>query len=189
MGIKTVCFFTGLIQNELTKIAGLQDVFPFEYLGELEKIKGDEKLLQETDDYLTYLSLHFYEQHENLIGERNRLSEKLGDSIGTDRLTELKLKYANESLERTVTCRNASNAYLIAGTEIVPKTDLVYREPTSNMGRACLYYPMKLFNSQKTSTRWFNLSIIWSISAFFYLLLLFDIYGQLRKWILSGFRL
>ncbi|HJZ39324.1 MAG TPA: ATP-binding cassette domain-containing protein [Bacteroidales bacterium] len=184
----SVKFNTSLLQHELIKIASLPDVFPFEYLNDIAKINEDDNLLQETDDYLTYLSMYFYEQHENLVGERNRLLEKLEDSIGVDQLAEMKLKYANASLERIVTNRNTTNAYIIAGTEIIPKTDLIFREPSSFLGRACLYYPVKLFNLQKTSTIWFNLSVIWSFSSILYLLLLSDAYGLVRKLLRAGFR-
>jgi hypothetical protein len=101
----------------------------------------------------------------------------------------MKLKYTNESLERIVTNRNATHAYIIAGTEIIPKTDLIFREPSSSIGRACLYYPVKMFNLQKTSTIWFNLSVIWTFSSILYLLLLINAFGLAGRLLRAVFRI
>jgi ABC-type multidrug transport system ATPase subunit len=59
--------YSTLLQNELVKIASLSDVFPFEYLHELSDLKTNNKLIQETSDYLTYLNMHFYQLYENLL--------------------------------------------------------------------------------------------------------------------------
>ena len=150
-------------------------------MGELSKLKSSEKLMQETSDYLTYLSMHFYQQYESLLQKKNQLFEKLADSIGLENLAKLKEKYHNEILEKTVTNRNNTDEYVIIGDEIVRQTDPVFQEPASNIGRERLFCPVKLLNGQKTDTIWFNISVIWLFSAVFYLMVLFDAAGATRK--------
>ncbi len=174
-------YYTSLMQHELVKIASMPDVFPFEYTNKLGEIFQNETLLQEAADYLTYLSMHFYEQYETLVQQKNRLMENLTDSLGAEKLEELHEKYHNTALERTVTNSNAEAEYFISGYDIVHNKGAIYQEPLSNLGRAHLFCPKKLFNGQKTDTLWFNVSIIWLLTAVCYLLVLFDAGAVIRK--------
>jgi len=173
--------YIGILQNELVKIASIPDVFPFEYTGKLREIYKNESLMQETSDYLTYLSMHFYEQYENLVQRKNSLMENLKDSLGAEKLSELQAKYHNTALEKTVTNDNAGSDYYISGNTIVRNKGVIYQDPSSNIGRALLFCPMKLFNGQKTDTLWFNVSVIWVLTAVCYLLVLFDAGAIIRK--------
>jgi ABC-type multidrug transport system ATPase subunit len=177
----SAAYYTGLMQNELVKIARMPEVFPFEYTNKLREIYQNETLLQETSDYLTYLSMHFYEQYESFVQQKNRLMENLTDSLGADKLDELHQKHHNNALERTVTNSNSEAEYFISGHDIVHNKGTIYQEPLSNVGRARLFCPMKLFNGQKTDTLWFNISIIWLLTALCYLLVLFDAGVVIRK--------
>jgi ABC-type multidrug transport system ATPase subunit len=174
-------FYSRLIQNELTKMTSLTDVFPFEYLDKLSDLETSDMLLQETSDYLTYLSMHFYQQYENLLQQKNQLFKRLADSIGSENFVKLKENYHNEFLEKTVTNQNSSRKYFIMDNEIIRQTDPVFQEPFSNIGRACLFCPVKLLNGQKTNTIWFNISVIWLFSAVCYLMVLFNASGAIRK--------
>jgi hypothetical protein len=170
----SVAYYTGLLRNELVKIAALPDVFPFEYVNTLPEIRKNESLLQEASDYLTYLSLHFFDQYEKLVQQKNHLMENLDDSLGAEKLAELQNKYHNTALEKTVTGSNADSEYFITGDEIIRNKAAVYQDPSSNLGRSRLFLPVKLFNGQKTDTLWFNISFIWLLTAICYLLALFD---------------
>ncbi len=174
-------YYSELLQNELLKIAAIPDVFPFEYAGKVSELWKNETIQQETSDYLTYLSLHFYEQYENLVQQKNRLMENLADSLGVQKLAALRKKYHNTALEKVVTNNNSENEYFMAGTEIIRNKGAVYQDPVSNIGRARLFFPVKLFNGQKTDTLWFNISFIWLLTAICYLLVLFDAGIVFRK--------
>jgi hypothetical protein len=174
-------YYAGILQNELVKIAKVPDVFPFEYISKLGEVFKNATLMQETSDYLTYLSMHFYEQHENMVQQKNHLMGNLTDSLGAEKLTELQEKYHNTALERTVTNANNDTEYFISGQNIVRNKGVIYQDPVSNIGRARLFCPVKQFNGQKTDTLWFNISIIWLLTGMCYLLVLFDAGAIIRK--------
>jgi len=176
--------YAQLIQNELLKIAVFPDVFPFEYINKIPELPNNESLQQETSDYLTYLSMHFYELQGNLVQQKNTLMENMADSIGTQQLAYLRTHYHNAALETLVTNSNADKNFLIAGNEIVRHSDAIYQEPSSDLGRARLFLPMKMLNGQKTKTLWFNTSVIWMLTAICYLLVLFNAAARIRRLLL-----
>jgi ABC transport system ATP-binding/permease protein len=177
----SVQHYTILLQHELGKIASVPDVFRFEYLERLPEIKDNEVIMQETSDYLTYLSLHFYEQYQNLVQQKSLLMKHLGDSIGNEKLALIRKNHHNLALEKTVLSSAAEKEYTIIDHEIVRTKGAIFQEAGSNWGRAQLFSPVKIFNGQKTDTFWFNISMIWLLTAGCYVWVLFDITGLIRK--------
>jgi ABC transport system ATP-binding/permease protein len=173
----SIPLYTNILRNELTKIAESSDVFPYEYINNLNAIYNNPNLIQETYDYLTYLKLQFYQQYENSIQDKNRLV----DSIGANNLSVMLDKYHNYALEEIVTNRNAKETFNIANQEIIRYTGAIYQEPLSNYGRAHLFSPFKMINGQKTETIWFNASIIWVMTSLCYLIVLFNGFAIVRK--------
>jgi ABC-type multidrug transport system ATPase subunit len=177
----SAAYYTGLLKNEMLKTKVYADVFPFEFVYDLTDIKSNENLARETSDYLTYLSLHFYDKYKNLLQKKENQLDSLNNLIGRDSLAELKDNYYNEALEKTVINQEADFSYTLIGKEIIRNTDNIFQEPSSNQGRARLFCPVKILNGQKTDTFWFNLSIIWMFTAACYLLVLFDAASLWRK--------
>ncbi len=60
----SVRLYTSLLKNEMLKIKAFPDVFPFEFVNDLGDLKKKENLAAETHDYLTYLSLRFYDMYK-----------------------------------------------------------------------------------------------------------------------------
>jgi hypothetical protein len=179
--IDSIQQYAGLLQQELKKVASVPDVFQFEYLNNLPEIKNNEAIMQETSDYLTYLSMHFYEKYQSLVKQQSSMMKRLGDSIGIEKLDLMKKDYHNDALENIVTNSNANKEYSIIDNEIIRVKGPIFQEPTSNWGRARLFSPMKMLNNEQTNTFWFNISIIWLFTAICYVFVLFDITGLIRK--------
>jgi ABC transport system ATP-binding/permease protein len=173
--------YTALLQNELRKVAFIPDVFPFEYLKAISEIPANEKVMQETSGYLTYIGFYFYQQNQELEKEKRTIQHHMIDSLGTEGLVAMKRKYHNEALERLVTHQLADKDFYIAGNEIIRTRGMIYQEPASNWGRAQFFCPVKRFNDQKTETLWFNMTVIWMLTALCYVWMLFDITGLLSK--------
>ncbi len=168
-------YYTGILQHELTKIAASDDIFPFEYINDLSRLAEDENLMNETSDYLTYLSIYLYGEYERLLRERDRRLQQLEDSLGAEALNNLKLTYANRRTEELVRNQEADRGFSVIGMEFIRKADPIFQEPQSDIGRALLFSPQKKFvNGQITSTVWFNVSIIWLFVFLFYFLLLLN---------------
>ncbi|MBN1143660.1 MAG: ATP-binding cassette domain-containing protein [Bacteroidales bacterium] len=172
---------TALLRNEMIRLSEVPDVFVFEYLNRLDEISGNNDIARETSDYLTYLSLHFYEQHQQMIRQKGMRNDSLTASLGSKNLSRMKLKHHNLALEDLVTSSHSDQEYDVIGNEIVPLRGAVYKEPASDIGRARLFTPMKLVNGQKTETLWFNISMMWLLISICYVWVLFDFTGLIRR--------
>ncbi len=170
-----------LLKNEMIRMSKVSDVFAFEYLNRLDEIAVNDDIARETSDYLTYLSMHFYEQHQLMIRQKAMRTDSMTAMLGSDKVNRMKLKHHNLALEDVVTSSQSDQEYDVIGNEIVPLRGAIYKEPASNAGRARLFTPMKLVNGQKTETLWFNLSMMWLLISICYVWVLFDFTGLIRR--------
>ncbi len=177
----SINLYTGLLKNEMLKIKGFPDIFPFEFVNDLEDLKKKENLAVETHDYLTYLSLRFYDQHQKASEKKRLLLDSLNNTLGKKNFALLQRNNFNYALENTVTNKHTGVPYVRIGSELVRTRDNIYEEPTSNYGRARLFSPKKQLNNQKTDTIWFNISVIWLFTAVCYLLVLFNAPSLVRR--------
>jgi ABC transport system ATP-binding/permease protein len=170
-----------LLKHELKMVTRIPDVFRFEYLGKLSEIGSNENIREEAGDYLTYLGLYFNEQQLSMSSKIKHIEDSLKSVLGTRELLRLKKSYYNLALEEEVTRKSMPNRYVVTGNEIVRKSGMIYQNPDSEWGRACLFSPVKRFNNQFTETLWFNISIIWLLTSLCYIWVLFDITAGIRK--------
>jgi hypothetical protein len=173
--------YSALLQNELVKIAADTNIFPFEYISNLPDILTKPDLIGETRDYLTYLNVYYYDQYERADAEKNTLLSQLNDSIGSENLVALKKKYYNDAVESAVLNSTTQKDYSIIGNDIIRTSGAVYQDPVSNFGRARMFSPVKMINERKSETLWFNISMIWLLSAVCYLFVLFDVSRFFRR--------
>ncbi|MBN2480250.1 MAG: ATP-binding cassette domain-containing protein [Bacteroidales bacterium] len=170
-----------MLYNELSKVAEIPEVFPFEYLNHIPDLMDDEMVIQEVRDYITYLSIYFYNQYEGSVLRKDSLLAQLEDSLGTEGLQYLRTEYYNQDLEETVRRSGQNVSYDILKNEIVPRIDPIFMGQDSDFGRAGFFSATKFINGQFTNTIWFNVSVIWMFTFLFYLLLLFDTANMTRK--------
>jgi ABC transport system ATP-binding/permease protein len=177
----SVVLYTGLLKNEMLKIKSFPDVYPFEFVNDLGDLKKKENLSVEAHDYLTYLSLRFYDQYKKLGQKKTLLLDSLNKTLGKETLSAIHRDNFNNALENVVTNKNYSLPYVMIGEELVRTRGNIYEEPTSNYGRARLFSPKKQLNNQKTETIWFNISVIWLFTSVCYLLVLFNAAALVRR--------
>jgi hypothetical protein len=177
----SVNIYTGLLKNEMLKIKAFPDVFPFEFINDLGDLKKKESLAVETHDYLTYLSLRFYDKYKKLDQKKTSILDSLNKSMGKETLSAIHRDNFNHALENVVTNKSFGLPYIMLGKELVRTRENIYEEPTSNYGRAKLFTPKKQLNNQKTETIWFNISVIWLFTAVCYLLVLFNAAALVRR--------
>ena len=72
---------------------------------------------------------------------------------------------------------NRSEAYKILEIDdkLIRKFEPAYMVPTSTIGRAHFYSPVKKLGNLTIDTLWFNVIFIWITTLIFYLLLYFDV--------------
>ena len=71
--------------------------------------------------------------------------------------------------------RSEMNNILEIDDKLISKYEPAYMIPTSTMGRAHFYSPVKKLGSLTIYTLWFNVIFIWITTLIFYLLLYFDV--------------
>jgi len=171
-----------LLQNEFKHAATLPDVSPFEYLSRIPEIREKEEIADEVGGYLTYLSYHFHDQYDTVSLRRSALVGRLVDSLGASGLARLRQDYHNLALEETVTRSNNEKSFQIIDDQMIRTSGMIFDKPRSDWGRASLFSPVKIFNrTQETATLWFNLSIIWLMTAICYIWVLFDLTALIKK--------
>jgi hypothetical protein len=177
----SVSFYTGLLKNEMLKIKAFPDVYPFEFVNDLGELKKKENLAVETHDYLTYLSLRFFELYKKAGLQKTALLDSLNKSLGKETLSVIHRNNYNHALENVVTNKNYGFPYVRIGEELIRTRENIYEEPSSNYGRARLFSPKKQLNNQQTETIWFNIAVIWLFTAVCYLVVLFNAAALVRR--------
>ncbi|MBL7111697.1 MAG: ATP-binding cassette domain-containing protein [Bacteroidales bacterium] len=169
-----------LLKNEITLLGEQPDIFPFEYLENLDPELFDEEIVEETLDYLNYVRFSFQNMVRESQQQRNSLYSALTDSMGEETLIELRKNYHNDKLSDLVTNRMEVNQILTINNRLIQKRDPVFHIAESNIGRAHFYAPFKKFNNQLYDTKWYNLIFIWGFIFILYVTLLLDL---LRKFL------
>jgi len=168
-----------LIRNEVQKIGEHPVLYEFELIKGLNINDFDEDISAETRGWLNYYVKDFFiDVARNVSREKDRVSNSLADSMGTETVFRLRQDNQNERLLEIVTNRNDFNKILEIRGRLVQKDDPIYLVPESNFGRAQFYAPFKKLNGQLYDTKWFNLGVLWGFSFILYVTLLLDL---LRK--------
>jgi hypothetical protein len=174
-----------ILHNEMEILGNNPNLFPFEYIDNLNVDYFDEDIAEETLDYLTYLKLSFQETAREATRKWDSVYQVLVDSIGEEAIFRLKQNNYNDQLSDILTNRTEINKILQLDDRLIQKKDPVFMIPESNIGRAQFYAPFKKFNNQLYDTKWFNLMVIWIFSFALYVLLLLDIFREINDYFTS----
>ncbi|MBE9467823.1 MAG: ATP-binding cassette domain-containing protein [Bacteroidetes bacterium] len=167
-----------LIKNEILKLEKRYDILPYEYVDYLVESRFDERIAEETFDYLEFIKINSNEKSKAASSAKDNRYLYLADSLGKENIYQLMHDYYNKDLAEMVL--NKREVLKIYETEnrFVQKKDPIFMFPESNFGRAHFFSPVKIIQGQTIDTFWFNLLIIWVFSSILYLTLLTD---ALRK--------
>ncbi len=139
-------------------------------------------------DSKTAAKVHTYLEalKENYIKQFNETDEKKeqmiaffeSDTLLGYSLTEYKNKYYNESLADLMKNTGAKDRILEYNGHLLQQVDPIYKDPEVRTNplnyRAHFLAPKKPFVNQLFDTFWFNLVVIWVMTAFLYVTLYFE---------------
>ncbi|MFV0365072.1 MAG: ATP-binding cassette domain-containing protein [Mangrovibacterium sp.] len=108
------------------------------------------------------------------------LNEFEGDKIA---LEAYKSNYVNEKLAIFVRDQYSGKKTQILDNRICQVDEPILRLPTDRNGRAHFYAPYKLVGSLKIPTVWFNIIILWMLTALLSVLLYFDVLRKLINYV------
>lgn len=168
-----------ILRNALTNYGEKEEFFPFEFVNRLSINDFNDRIASETRDYITYLSYAYFEQLEDLEEKK----ENMIDSIGAQKHGELKSKYFNQRISDEVRGPVNENAQIVEDYEIIRKIDPIFHYPGSNIGRAHIYAPSKMFNGQYVDTIYFNIVSVLMLSLVMYVFLMTGGPEYISRWI------
>jgi len=131
----------------------------------------------ETRKYLDQLYSYFNQKKIESQYELDNLNTELIDQMGgMAAFLEYKNRYYNTALAELVTNKRDFNKKVMRyNDKLIRKFEPVYMEPTSRMGRAHFYAPVKIIYNTTFDTLSFNAVVIWIMSVLFYFTLYFDV--------------
>jgi ABC-type multidrug transport system ATPase subunit/uncharacterized tellurite resistance protein B-like protein len=150
---------------------------------ELRNMRFDTFSPQQADviaEILSTLKKYYIKNFITLSGKKDEQIFLLTkDKTLKDQFLKAKDDYENESISDLVTNKNSFAKIMEVDGEIIQKSDPIYTEPESNIGRAQMFSPQKKLAGKYFDTYWYNLAVIWVMSAMLGITLYFDVLRKL----------
>lgn len=163
-----------LCRNEITKLINSDNNPPLKAINAINSTDLDSTQFERTIQYLERLKENYRNAKDQASDNRDIKYRALIDKLGKDGLAELKLNNHNKALFSIVTNRDLIEKINELDGELIQKKDPIYMVPDSNWGQAHFYAPVKKISTLPISTFYFNLVIIWLLTAIAYVALYYD---------------
>jgi ABC-type multidrug transport system ATPase subunit len=178
-----------ILENNIHILSNYNNLTRFENLNKLNKDGFNNVIYLKTAEYLENMLDYFREKYDNEVKKRDQiiisLDSKYKEKGGID---WLKKTYFNTSLDDLMRNKLESDKIIEKNGKLIQQIDPIYKKPTSNLGRAHFYSAYKIFCGYKIDTFIFNLLLIWIVSFFVYLMLLFDGLKKIINFIGGNFK-
>ncbi len=178
-----------ILENNIHILSNYNNLTRFENLNKLNKDGFNNVIYLKTAAYLENMLDYFREKYDNEVKKRDQiiisLDSKYKEKGGID---WLKKTYFNTSLDDLMRNKLESDKIIEKNGKLIQQIDPIYKKPTSNLGRAHFYSAYKIFCGYKIDTFIFNLLLIWIVSFFVYLMLLFDGLKKIINFIGGNFK-
>ena len=174
-----------IVRNELKILPRTGDVQQFQYIHLLNASDFSESVLEQAYQHLVRLENSLSEEEESANERRDEKYQEMIAELGDEGFVEFKQRFYNKNLADIVLNRNEINKVYKTNKRLIQKKDPVFMEPTSNIGRAHFYAPVKIVNKVKIDTLWYNFIMLWFLSGLLYLALVFDLLRRGLKYLQS----
>ncbi len=172
-----------LLENQLESLKSTFPEVPLDPTVTLDINTFDESKAEAMKAYLRDLMTRLRLSIKDTNLKKNQKQSDLIDQMGgLIAYTKFRNEYDNNRLSEILLNRNASEYWIEVDNRLISKHEPAFREPTSNVGRAHLYAPVKRLGSLTIDTLWFNVIFIWFTSFILYLALYFDLLRKLLTW-------
>ncbi len=167
-----------LLRNEFARLQYRDDNHLFNRFNDLEVKYFSKNTYDNALYYLGSLKRKYQAMQRDANEEREAVYLQMIDSLGDEATLQIKLDHHNKNLSNLVLNRDELTKVFETENMYIQKKDPIYMYPDSNYGRAHFYAPIKILGNWQIDTLWFNLAMIWGITAVLYLALIND---SLRK--------
>ncbi|WP_420582884.1 ATP-binding cassette domain-containing protein [Reichenbachiella sp.] len=176
-----------ICKKELEKMQAKDGNTQFYRLRFLNMEKYDSTSHHQILAQLNLLRKKYKNLKDEAVSERESHYYEMVEAIGKDGLLALKNASHNKTLENLVTNRDEIEKIYEAEDELIQKKDPIFKTPDSNFGNAHFYAPVKVFGHLQIDTFYFNIIIIWLMTAFFYMTLYYDVLRKSLTFITNKF--
>ncbi|MBN2682420.1 MAG: ATP-binding cassette domain-containing protein [Bacteroidales bacterium] len=175
--------FRGLNDEDNKKVINMvKEIKPYNQLNNLEFDLFTPKIAEYTRQYLMKVKKIYSTINKYFTRMGDEKYEELEAKLGKDELRALKNDNQNKSLEDLALNRTDVKKILETDDRLLQRSDPVYRDPESNIGRAHFYSPVKKLFGYEIDTYWFNIFFIWFTTLTMYITLLHDSFRKLIEW-------
>lgn len=176
-----------ICRTELEKIQAKDGNAQFYRLRFLNMEKYDSISHHQILAQLNLLRKKYKNLKDEAVKERESHYYEMVEVMGKDGLLELKNTSHNKTLENLVTNRDEIEKIFEGKNELIQKKDPIFKTPDSNIGNAHFYAPVKVFGNVQIDTFYFNIIVIWLMTAFFYMTLYYDVLRKCLTFITNKF--
>lgn len=166
-----------LLRNEVAKELKRVPELPFSSLPALTPEQFNHDVAEALNNYLNDLLNHY----RDMFSKANSLKDRfITTNLDQDpeKFNRIKDQYFNESISSIVRKEFEKNKILRQGNHLVQMADPIYQlpEPESPLSfRTHFFAPAKHIGGQFFETLWFNIIVVWILTALLYLVLYFDL--------------
>jgi hypothetical protein len=172
-----------LLRNEIGKLSSLEDIEPYAEIDKLTKTQFSETTYASAKVWLQEISDVFNAQRLAAARQKDKKYAELVEAWGgKEAYIKMKDAYTNDRLKQIVTNKHDLRATVEWNGQLIRKIDPIYMEPSSRIGRAHFYAPVKKLGNLSISTYWFNMIVIWLFAYLYYLALVYDLLRRFSNW-------
>ena len=165
-----------ILKNEISYLNYRDKNFNYPHIDKLEPYSFTTMDGLNLLKYLGERRLYLNTAADSLNIIREQKISQIEDSLGTQGFLKFKQDYYNDRLAEVVLNKMAlKKIYFSPKHRLIQKKDPIFMYPVSDIGRAHFFAPVKIILNHKFPTYWFNIAVMWIVSAVLFVLLLFDL--------------
>jgi len=170
-----------LLQNEISKEIKRVESIGFNKVEQIVPAQFTPEFASEIEAYLSALKDHYNQE----FVKANRMVDKFistNERNNKERFNRIKDEYFNETISEIVRKVFEKNKILRDGDKLVQVVDPIYQvpEPSNYIDfRTHFLAPVKFFGGRFYDTLWFNITVVWLLTIFMYVVLYYDLLKKL----------
>lgn len=169
-----------LLKNEIQKLGEQVPQIPAYDAGLLDLHTFNDSATVSIRNYLDEVASYFSREIKESKAEEDVINKALISKLGgLEGYKNFENAYANKNLSDMLLNKNIFTKVVEKDGKLIRKHQPAYMTPTSRMGRAQLYAPVKRIGNLEIDTVWYNVIILWLYSFVLYLVLYFDLLRRL----------
>lgn len=163
-----------IIKNEIKKLDVETALPEFNYTESLVPEKFNHEIAELTKEHLAQIKAFYEKRYQNLKRNKDQLINQIEKKEGDQYLYIQKMKHHNKSLEILALNSDSKDFYRETPYGYMQKVAPIYKEPDTIYGRAHFLASQKNVLGYTIDTFIFNLTVIWLMSLFLYVVLYYD---------------